>query len=70
MILLDPDTNEFSVLNQTASAIWDRVAQPATGEEISADIAASFSDVTEGGARADVEETLQQMVERRLITRL
>jgi Coenzyme PQQ synthesis protein D (PqqD) len=70
VILLDPDTNEFSVLNQTASAIWSHVARPATSEEISAEIVASFSDVTEGAARADVEATLQQMVAQRLITLL
>jgi len=70
MILLDPETNEFSVLNQTATAIWARTAQPATCDEISADIVARFADVTEGAARSDVEETIRQMVERKLITRV
>jgi predicted TIM-barrel enzyme len=66
MILLDPDTNQFSVLNQTASAIWSRVAQPATSDEIVAEIRAGFDEV--GGAVAsEVEETLRQMIERRLI---
>ena len=66
MILLDPDTNQFSVLNQTATAIWSRVAQPATSEEIVAEIHAGFDEV--GGAVAsEVEETLRQMIERRLI---
>ena len=66
MILLDPETNQFSVLNQTASAIWASVAQPATSEEIVAEIRARFDEV-DGGVLSDVEETLRQMVERRLI---
>jgi hypothetical protein len=70
MILLDPETNEFSVLNQTASAIWARVAQPATSEEIATEIATQFAEVTAAAARPDVEATLRQMVERKLITRV
>jgi predicted TIM-barrel enzyme len=66
MILLDPETNQFSVLNPTATAIWTRVAQPATSEEIAAEIRARFEEVG-GGVLADVEETLRQMVERKLI---
>lgn len=70
IILLDPETNEFSVLNQTASAIWARVAQPATSEEIATEIAAQFAEVTASDARSDVEATLRQMVERKLVTRV
>jgi hypothetical protein len=70
VILLDPETNEFSVLNQTASAIWARVAQPATSEEIATEIAAQFAEVTSAAARSDVEAALRQMVERKLITRV
>jgi Coenzyme PQQ synthesis protein D (PqqD) len=70
MILLDPETNEFSVLNQTASAIWAGVAQPATSEEIATEIAAQFAEVTAAAARSDVEAALREMVERKLITRV
>ena len=69
MILLDPETSQFSVLNQTASAIWASVAKPATSEEIVAEIHARFEEVG-GGVLSDVEETLQQMMERKLIKRV
>ena len=69
MILLDPETNQFSVLNPTATAIWTRVAQPATTEEIAADIRARFDEV-DGSVVTDVEETLRQMVERKLIKQI
>lgn len=66
MILLDPETNEFSVLNQTATVIWTSVAQPATSDEIVAQIQARFDGVA-GGVQSEVEDTLRQMVERKLI---
>ncbi len=66
MILLDPETNEFSVLNPTATVIWTSVAQPATRDEIVAEIQARFDEVA-GGVQSEVEDTLRQMVERRLI---
>jgi gamma-glutamyl:cysteine ligase YbdK (ATP-grasp superfamily) len=69
MILLDPQTNQFSVLNKTASAIWARVAKPATSEEIVAEIRENFAEV-DGSVLSDVEEALRQMVERGLITRV
>jgi len=66
VILLDPETNQFSVLNQTAAAIWAKVAQPATSQEIIDDIRSRFEEVG-GGVVSDVEGTLREMVERRLI---
>lgn len=66
MILLDPETNQFSVLNPTATAIWAKVAQPATSEEVVAEIRARFDDVG-AAVVSDVERTLRDMMERRLI---
>jgi hypothetical protein len=70
VILLDPETNQFCILNRTASAIWSRVAQPATSEEIAAELSTRFSEVTEGDALKDVTETLQQLVGLRLVTQV
>jgi hypothetical protein len=70
VILLDPETNQFCILNHTASVIWSRVAQPATSEEIAAEVSAQFAGVTEVDALRDVEEALRQLEERRLITRV
>jgi hypothetical protein len=69
VILLDPETSQFSVLNPTAAAIWASVAEPATSEEIAAVIQAQFDEV-DGGVLADVEATLREMVERKLITQV
>ena len=69
MILLDPETSEFSVLNQTATVVWTSVAQPATSQEIVAEIQARFDEV-EGSVLSEVEDTLRQLVERRLIKQI
>jgi predicted TIM-barrel enzyme len=66
MILLDPETSQFSVLNQTATVIWAKVAEPATSEEIAAELRLQFEEV-DGGVLTEVEDTLRQMVERQLI---
>ncbi|MGH7789276.1 MAG: PqqD family protein [Candidatus Binatia bacterium] len=66
VILLDPETSQFSVLNQTATVIWAKVAEPATSEEIAAEIRLQFEEV-DGGVLSEVEDTLRQMVERQLI---
>ena len=41
-ILLDLDTNQFCILNHTASVIWAKVAEVATSGEIAAQISAQF----------------------------
>jgi hypothetical protein len=70
VILFHPEINQFCILNHTASVIWSRLAQPATGEEIAAEISVRFAGVTEVDALHDVEEALRQMVDQRLITRV
>lgn len=70
VILLDPETNQFCILNRTASAIWSRAAQPATREEIAADLSAQFAGVTEADALRDVDDTLRQLIDLRLVTRV
>jgi hypothetical protein len=67
IILLHPETNQFCILNRTASVIWSQVAQPATSEEIAAAVSTQFEGVTEADALRDVEETLRQMVDLRFI---
>ena len=70
MILYHPDASEFCTLNQTASVIWSRVEQPATVEEIVAEVSARFAGVTEAQALHDVEEALRQMIDLHLVARV
>jgi hypothetical protein len=69
-ILFQTETSQFCILNRTSSIIWFRVAQPATAEEIAAEVRARFEGVTESDALRDVEEVLQQMIDLQLVTRV
>jgi coenzyme PQQ synthesis protein D (PqqD) len=69
-ILLHPETNQFCILNHTASVIWSKVGEVASSEEIAAEISAKFADVTEVEALRGVEEALRQMVDRQLVSRV
>jgi len=66
MILLDPATNQFSVLNPTATAIWTSVVRPASSAEIAAEINDKFAEV-DGNLLSDIEQALREMVGRGLI---
>ena len=69
-ILFHPDLNQFCILNRTASVIWSRIAEPATREEILAEVSARFAAVSEVEAEPDVSEALQKMADLQLITRV
>ena len=66
MILLDPETNQFSVLNQTAVGDLGE-GRPAGHQRGDRCRAPARFDEVDGGVLSDVEDTLRQMVERRLI---
>jgi hypothetical protein len=70
MILFHPQSNQFYILNHTASVIWSRLAQPATTEEIAAEISTQFAGVTAVDALQGAEQALQQMIDQQLITQV
>jgi hypothetical protein len=69
-ILFHPDSNQFYILNHTASVIWSHLTQPATSEELAVAISAQFAGVTAVDALPDVEVALQHMMGQQLITRV
>jgi len=69
VILFHPDVNQFCVLNRASSVIWARLEQPATAEEVAAEVCARF-EVTEPVALRDVERALGQMVDFGVIARV
>lgn len=66
-ILFQAELNQFYILNHTASVIWSRLAQPATREELVAEITEQFAGAADGGVLHDVDEALGQMMAQRLI---
>ena len=59
-ILFDPATNRFCLLNDTAAAVWERLASPATIEQLAADLRLHF----EAPASAQVEQDVRAALEK------
>jgi hypothetical protein len=70
VILFHSPSNKFCVVNRTSSFIWAQLKEPATSEEIVRRLEGSFSEVKASEVTADVDSTLQQMLELDLIVRV
>ena len=62
-ILFDPATKRFCLLNGTAAFLWERLQQPCTVEQVSADLCDSFSGADWGAVLQDVQAALQQLTD-------
>jgi hypothetical protein len=60
-ILYNPGPKTFCLLNQTAAFLWDRLAQPATPDELLDAICAHFRGVDRAGAERDVRKALEEL---------
>ena len=60
-ILFDPDSKRFCLLNSTAAFVWDKLQQPCTVEQVSADLCESFDGADAGAVLQDVRAALQQL---------
>jgi hypothetical protein len=60
-ILYNPGVKQFCLLNATAAFLWDRLAQPATTEELSDAVCAHFQGVDRAGAERDVRKALEEL---------
>lgn len=62
-ILFDPASKRFCLLNSTAAFLWDRLQQPCTVEQVSADLCESFDGADAGAVLRDVRAALQQLTD-------
>ena len=66
-LLFDPVTNRFCLLNQTASFVWEQLAEPVSEEALTAAVCREF-DVPEPAQVADdVRQTLRRFEELALV---
>lgn len=63
LVMLLPDSNCYLVLNTTARAVWDGLAQPATGVVVSEKLANQYR-VERDQLQASVLRTLQLFLDR------
>jgi hypothetical protein len=61
LILYHPGANRFCLLNATAALVWERLAEPATLDELATAICASFAGVDRPTAERDVRAALQEL---------
>lgn len=60
-ILFDPATKRFCLLNGTAAFLWERLQQPCTVDQVSADLCQSFDGADAGAVQQDVQAALEQL---------
>ena len=67
LLLFQPQTNVFCVLNRTASLLWTCLEQPTTVEQLVEELRQHFEGVAPAETRQDVQSTLQQMQSLELV---
>jgi hypothetical protein len=67
LLLFRATDNKFFVMNATAAYLWQRLEQPSDEAELAARVCAAFSGVSGEQARADVADTIRQMLDLNLI---
>lgn len=60
-ILFDPRSKRFCVLNRTAVLLWEGLREPATVEEVTAEICRNFDGPDPVQVAEDVRSTLQEL---------
>ena len=60
-ILFEPGTNKFCMLNGTAAFLWEQLHQPATVEQLSAEVCRHFAGVDKEVAEVDVRRALEEL---------
>ena len=66
-LLFDPATNRFCLLNGTAAFVWDRLEQPATVEQLAAQVSQHFEGPEPARIEQDVRAALQRFTELALV---
>ena len=67
VLLFDPTSNKFCVLNRTAAFLWNELSAPQTAAGLSTRVCASFAEVSSEQALGDVARALSQLAELSLI---
>jgi hypothetical protein len=60
LMLFDPTTSKFFVLNRTMAFLWKRIGTPAG--DIARDVEHEFAGVDRPGADADVQGAIEELV--------
>jgi len=67
LLLFNPATNKFFVMNASAAFLWERLGQPMSQEALADAMCAAFSGLGSEQALADVGKTVKTMIELELL---
>jgi hypothetical protein len=69
LMLFDPATSRFFVLNRTMAYVWKRCDSDATLDALVGALGEEFDGVDADAARGDVERALDELISAGLVTR-
>ena len=67
VILFDPTTLRFFLLNRTSTFVWNLLSTPNDAEALADEICRSFDEVDSGKALDDVRAALDEMLSNELV---
>ena len=67
LIVFNPRSGKFCILNQTSTSIWTLLKIPCSTEQMAEAITRTYGGVDIGQARQDVELMLQEMLNLELV---
>jgi hypothetical protein len=66
-VLFNPVTKQFCVLNETAAFLWGLLEKPQSEEDLSSQLCREFDGVERSEAAEDVQATLRQFAELKVV---
>jgi hypothetical protein len=69
LILFDPPSSKFLILNVTGSYLWEQLSEPRTADDLARAVCGRFSGIELANALDDVKEILEQMMSQELVIR-
>jgi hypothetical protein len=69
LILFDPPSNVFLIMNAAGSFLWGRLSEPQTADDLARAVCGHFSGIELANAVHDVNDILEQMLSHKLVTR-
>ena len=67
-VLFQPQTNQFCLLNSTATFVWSQLDQPCTTSELAQTLCDHFDGVSFSEAIQDVELTVNELLSLKCLT--
>ena len=68
LILFNPKSGKFVMLNRSAAVVWAELGVPKTEEELAQRLAAAYADVALPKVKQDLRDVIERLRELELVT--